>query len=216
MKKLLLLILLVTGLTHATTAQIRSGARLIEGSFNISQTTSSTHWSTNGVLYVQDIKSQQINVSPRLGFLINETFLIGIGIRYVHQRSENVAYTQTSNVYELSPYVRKYIALKENLYLTISGNTYFGIGTGKYSGAYEGDTDIRTFGVSITPGFTYFLDDRWAIAATFSQLYYDYRRDKQSIDPSDQYNSTSKSYGLSLQFNTFSVGVQYFLRNNKE
>ena len=86
-------------------------------------------------------------------------------------------------------------------------------------GINESKSNVLNVRASISPGVTYFLSRQWAIAATAGELFYNYRKEKL-INPSPsipirQTQETDSDFGASLQFNTFSIGLQYFLRNNE-
>jgi hypothetical protein len=227
MKKIIL-VLIPLILSTVSMAQINKGALLYEG-------TVAFYVNNSGSEYSQSISPQeqnytQFSFSPKVGLFTSGTFLLGIGLSYEFQKSENTSSTfgpnQTSttksNVFLLNPYVRKYIKLGDKLFFTITGNSFAGFGKASNELKYDGNdldtkSDILDLRLNVTPGLTYFLTNQWAITANFGQLFYTYR--KQEFESSDftiyQTKSTNHYFGGSLQFNTFGIGVQYIVRNKE-
>ena len=89
---------------------------------------------------------------------------------------------------------------------------------GDYVDNYKSELKIFEYRLNISPGLTYFLNDKWALNANIGELFYSHT--KETPDDykggSEKPKNIEKNYGLSLKFNTFSIGIQYYLRNNSK
>lgn len=151
--------------------------------------------------------------------------MIGGGLHYSHGASESTAfllgtgsvetYESNINIYYLNLNMRKFIPLSEKLYFTVTGNFNWGTGKAEYGLKSEEltEADIASYQLTIVPGASYFVNNRLAVNASFGSLYY--YSEKFDPDSGPQLETTDKNYGLSLQFTTFSAGLQYFI-NKKE
>lgn len=224
MKKLI--VVLIALIPSLSSAQISKGAQLLEGNFSLTSSKSDDEFSTN---YAQDSKQQNtfFAARPRFGFFLNETFLLGFGLSYEFRKityeteytfGQPIIYTsvQKRNMYFFNPYVQKYINLSDKLYLTLSGNLKIGLGDSSYEvNSNKTETEALEFEVSIAPGLTYFVSNKWALTANFGSLYYDHYKETLTTDvgvDEDPVN-VDKNFGASFQFNTFSIGFQYYLNN---
>lgn len=227
MKQILLTVTIIT-LYSQTSAQIQKGAKLLEGviSFNSRRTTGD--FISNGSFVNNNVNSKTTSFSlqPKIGFFTSETFLVGIGAAYEYSHFKATSPVvpsyislQKKNLYFLNPYVRKYFLLKENLFFTISLNLLIGRGREEYN--WMGGVtnfDVVEWRTNITPGLTYFVSDQWAVTANFGQLFYNYRKETLDSDVGmdGEFADIEKDFGASFQFNTFGIGIQYYLRNKTE
>jgi len=225
MKKTILLLLTLT-ISQFATGQINKGAILIEGTVSFNKSETENEFSVNSSFVTDELKSTFFAFRPRIGFFTSKTFLIGMGLNYEHNGYEyktsydgtqGTTYSEKSNIYLINPYIRKFIQLKENIFFTISGNAFVGLGKVKYGENSEIKSNILDLRINVAPGFTYFVSRQWAVTANLGQLFYSYKREKLATDIglSEQPKNIDKDYGVSFQFNTFGVGVQYFLRNKE-
>lgn len=232
MKKILLLLMAIT-VTHIAFSQINKGAILLEGNINFYETKTEDEFFVNFSSGVYDYKSTFFAVNPKIGFFTSETILVGIGLNYEHvgyrykTTFDGVTFstrTEKSNLYFINPYIKKFIPIKDKLFLTLTGNAFIGLGKVKYTDEEDGAEDFEikndqiAFRVNVSPGVTYFLSPQWALTASFGQLFYNYKKEELSeeLGLSNQPKNVDTTYGVSFQFNTFGVGVQYLLRNKSE
>lgn len=219
--KILILTLAALTIVIASSAQINKGAILVEGSmsFDISEADVDGSGTNSGTIQ----ETTQFAFRPQIGFFTSQSWQLGVGLGYNFNQStiddplDFADVKMTSNIFSINSYIRKYISINDKLFLTITGNVGYGFGKSKrdyQDDTYNTDTEADNYNiqVSIGPGLSYFVSNRWAITATFGQLYYFYNKIKVD-DSFDSYESTNNNYGLSFRFNTFGVGVQYFLRN---
>ncbi len=66
------------------------------------------------------------------------------------------------------------------------------------------------------PGITYFISNKWALQASIGSLFFHRIREELDTDfglPEQPVN-VDKIYGMNFDFNSFSIGFQYFFKNN--
>lgn len=220
MKQILLTVAIIITLYSQTSAQIQKGARLLEGviSFNSSSSKNEFYVSNWWISTNAESKATSFSFQPKIGFFTSETFLVGIGADYEYSSYESSPSSkQKTSLYFLNPYIRKYFVLKEKLFFTVSLNVLVGGGRDEYhSTSNVLDIDVFEWRTNVTPGLTYFVSNQWAVTANFGQLFYNYRKETVDHDLDDQPDNVDKSFGASFQFNTFGIGIQYYLRNKTE
>ena len=221
--KTVLITLCALTMAHLSYSQINKGALLLEGGLSFSQSDYNNEHNTADMTISYEGKSTIFSLSPRIGYLTSETFMVGMGIGYSFYGSKiessdplSAAAVTNTNIFSISPYVRKYIVLSDKLYLDVTGRLSAGMGWSKDKMNSEKKDDIFIVGVNIIPGFTYFVNPKWALIANVGRVYYDYSQRKSERTDSNS-NSNSKNvdnqFGVSFALNTFGLGVQYYLRN---
>ncbi|MBP1163692.1 MULTISPECIES: outer membrane beta-barrel protein [Chryseobacterium] len=214
MKKILLAgAVALFGLSNA---QIAKGTTYLSGSVGYSQ-----EESNNG-----NLKKENFNVLPTVGYFVNTNLAVGLGIGY--QTEKNTATTtatlgNTTVVNEsivktpafvVAPFVRKYWTLSDKLYFfgQLAVPMQFGkTETETNSVATSGNTVVTNststeakytkIGVTVKPGLDYFLNKNWSIEATIGEFGYSNYKPKDG-DATNNYN-----FGLNLSSVTF--GVKY-------
>ena len=214
MKKLLLAgAVALFGLSNA---QIAQGTAYISGSVGYSQ-----EESNNG-----DLKKENFNVLPTVGYFVGTNLAVGLGIGY--QTEKNTATTTTTflnttvvneNVtkkpaFVVAPFVRKYWTLSDKLFVfgQLAVPMQFGKAeTEDSSVSTNGTTTVSTststeakytqVGVTVKPGLDYFLNKNWTIEATIGEFGYNNYKPKNG-DATNNY-----SFGLNLA--NVGIGVKY-------
>jgi hypothetical protein len=232
MKKIVVLAMVLL-VTQVAFSQINKGAILLEGSANFNQITAEDEFAVNYTIDTYDYKSTFFAFNPKVGFFTSETLLVGIGLNYEHNgysyksSYDGSTYStrkEKSNLYFINPYIKKFIPIKDKLFLTLTANALVGLGKVNYEikDEFAGEGKIKNdqfaFRVNASPGIAYFFNNQWAITASFGQLFYTYKKEELNADLglSEKPKNVDTTYGLSFQFNTFGIGVQYVLRNKAE
>ncbi|NND93370.1 MAG: hypothetical protein HKN45_00780 [Flavobacteriales bacterium] len=200
-------------------AQIQKGAILFRGNFNF---------------YISEFESEQINstitsentgsttnfiASPGAGLFVSTSDLIGAQLVYDFRfwKTESLSEMRRSEqVFSLGPYYSRYDKIGESLYLVNTLETGIGIGTtkNKEDGTVSSEGELLEIGVAVRTGINYFLNDQFAISAGIGVLSYEWKESKSKNSTSNSENiNRSSRFGLSTKFNTFSLGIQYFLHN---
>ena len=237
MKNLVLILVILFGITFNSSAQIQKGAMLIGGnvSFNVQERNDGFN-TYNFELEDDYYKRTFLVARPQFGIFINESMMLGIGINYEFTETKSkyiniVSYeesksTQKNNLIFINPYFKKFFKVKDDFFVTTSLNFLIGFGKRKTEGEnYYGYNDNRKYELNIfeyrlnvSPGLTYFLNDRWALNASIGQLFYSHTKETPDnyTGVSEKPKNIDKNFGLSFKFNTFSIGIQYYLRNNSQ
>ncbi len=228
MKKVFIVLLIAIFAIPAAKAQINKGAILLGGSLGFYQrkTTDEDPIFNNHTKFKQNETS--FSFLPESGFFISNSFVLGIGLGYQHNKSEFNVYTdndldylheKNTNKILVNPYSEKYFKIGNNIYITLAANINLGFGK-KNEKFHNNDTieDItgNTFSLDIfiTPGITYFISKNWALSGNAGKIYYSYNSTEMIKNGNDNnYNSNTNNYGVSFSFNTFSIGIRYYLRN---
>ncbi|WP_172278506.1 outer membrane beta-barrel protein [Chryseobacterium sp. LAM-KRS1] len=215
MKKLLLAsAIALFGLSNA---QIAKGTTYLSGSVGYSQ-----EESNNG-----NLKKENFNVLPTVGYFVNTNLAIGLGVGY--QTEKTTATTTTTTIlntttvsenitkkpaFVVAPFVRKYWTLSEKLYIfgqlavpmefgktKLENNSVSTSGNTTVSNSTSSEAKYTQIGVTVKPGLDYFLNKNWSIEATIGEFGYNNYKPKDG-DATNNYN-----FGLNLSSVTF--GVKY-------
>ncbi|WFB68721.1 outer membrane beta-barrel protein [Chryseobacterium sp. WX] len=214
MKKILLAgAVALFGLSNA---QIAKGTTYLSGSVGYSQVETN-----NG-----NLKTENFNVLPTVGYFVNTNLAIGLGVGYQTEKTTATTTTTMGNAttvsenvikqpaFVVAPFVRKYWTLSDKLYIfgQLAVPMQFGkTETEKSSVTTAGNTTISNstsnedkytqIGVTVKPGLDYFLNKNWSIEATIGEFGYSNYKPKDG-DATNNYN-----FGLNLSSVTF--GVKY-------
>jgi len=214
MKKLLLAgAVALFGLSNA---QIAQGTAYISGSVGYSQ-----EESNNG-----DLKKENFNVLPTVGYFVGTNLAVGLGIGY--QTEKNTATTTTTflnttvvneNVtkkpaFVVAPFVRKYWTLSDKLFVfgqlavpmqfgktEVEANSVATTGSTVVTNSTSTEAKYTKIGVTVKPGLDYFLNKNWSIEATIGEFGY------SNFKPKDGDATNNYNFGLNLSSVTF--GVKY-------
>jgi hypothetical protein len=234
MKNLILVLIVLFGITLNSSAQIQKGAMLIGGnvSFNV-QEINHEFWPMSKILDNNSDKITFFSATPQYGIFINESTLIGMGIFYEYSKNEEkyidpISFGEEEDIYKsnlvfINPHIKKIFKVKENFFVTTNLNFLIGFGKIKIESHYwpdKGEIEINLFEyrLNVSPGLTYFLNEKWALNANIGQLFYSHQKETPDnyTGFSEQPKNIHKDFGLSFKFNTFSIGIQYYLRNNSK
>jgi len=233
MKRVLTIAFIIT-IAIQSSAQIRKGAILIGGGLNFtgSKSTEETSFGFNGSTG-EEAKESFFGMRGSLGFFTSESTLVGIGLGYENNSIEqtpmqngiaDMPFKFEDNILLINPYLTKYSKLGKKLYFTTTFNILIGTGKGEL-GLSDGqlafeqiDTKISQLQLNITPGLNYFLTNKLALTCNVGQLFYNRRKEKlsESSLAIENLEGVDKDYGLSVSFNTFLIGFQYFLNNGSD
>ncbi|MDC8104209.1 MULTISPECIES: outer membrane beta-barrel protein [Chryseobacterium] len=214
MKKLLLAsAIALFGLSNA---QIAKGTTYLSGSVGYSQ-----EESNNG-----NLKKENFNVLPTVGYFVNTNLAIGLGVGYQTEKTTATTTTTILNTttvsenitkkpaFVVAPFVRKYWTLSEKLYIfgqlavpmefgktKLENNSVSTSGNTTVSNSTSSEAKYTQIGVTVKPGLDYFLNKNWSIEATIGEFGYNNYKPKDG-DATNNYN-----FGLNLSSVTF--GVKY-------
>ena len=231
MKKVILILLLAAGIGLNVSAQVQKGAMLVGGMVGFSHSNrDSDSFSDDQITGNQSYKSSNFNITPRFGYFVGNTFELGIGAGYIFKKEELSGVNDNSSYYSLeskmrifkiNPYLSKYFKISENFYITGTFNMIAGFGKENRKNISSNTPDERKedyklfeMDINITPGITYFINKNWALSGNIGQIYYKWsKKDLLDTDMEDKPKNTYSGFGINMSFNTFAVGIQYYLNN---
>lgn len=214
MKKLLLAgAVALFGLSNA---QIAKGTAYLSGSVGYSQEESNRG----------DLKVENFNVLPTVGYFVNTNLAVGVGIGYQTEKTTSTTTTTLFNTtvvnenvtkkpaFVVAPFVRKYWTLSDKLFIfgqlavpmqfgktEVESSSVATTGNSVVTNSTSTEAKYTQIGVTVKPGLDYFLNKNWSIEATIGEFGYSNYKPKDG-DATNNYN-----FGLNLSSVTF--GVKY-------
>ncbi len=161
----------------------------------------------------QEFSGQDRNffsIAPRAGFFLSDLTALGFATSFT-TTTNTFTDTQgnevdlTNNLFQFGVFMRFHKTVIDNLYLYLEPG--INIGTGKNDLPNGGESDISAFIVSVSPGMTYFLSDKFALEMRFGSLAYN--RQKMEFTGGE---ITDNAFGLSMSLQNVGLGLNYFIR----
>ncbi|NIF04977.1 porin family protein [Chryseobacterium sp. Tr-659] len=197
-------------------AQIAKGTTYLSGSVGYSQKETN-----NG-----NLKKENFNVLPTVGYFVNTNLAVGLGIGYQTEKNTSTTTATLGNTtivnesvtkapaFVVEPFVRKYWTLSEKLYIfgqlavpmqfgktEVESSSVATTGNSVVTNSTSTEAKYTQIGVTVKPGLDYFLNKNWTIEATIGEFGYNNFKPKDG-DATNNYN-----FGLNLSSVTF--GVKY-------
>lgn len=213
--KLFLCVFLIIGINAK--AQMQKGTVSLEGSVSFESRKYNNLQFFNDVGYVgmAETTTTSFSIAPKIGVFTSSSFLVGLGVNYNHMKIDRDNYDPTDrNEFLITPYIRKYIGLVDNLYFTTTFNAGVGFGSITNLNFSGEESDIFMIRANLSPGLTYFISDKFSATANIGSLYYNYEKiepngDSDYVVEGKAYEDSS--FGLSMSLSTVSIGIQYLI-----
>lgn len=212
-----MLALLGAGAFAQSTAPTTQGTKVVSGYVSFNNETSETEMPDgrrSGSVY------RIFYFSPSAGYFIRDGLELGIGLGLRHyagiSKSDDVKKSQTrNNQISLSPYIRKYIAITDQLQLHGTGYASFGIGNGASKEDQDSSFKVthtsNTIGIGVHPGLTYFATPKLGFTATFGTFYFERSSSKSKEKQSNSNSSSSSHFRADLTPSSIGIGINYFI-----
>ncbi|HBD26578.1 outer membrane beta-barrel protein [Flavobacterium sp.] len=194
MKKVLLsaVALLAFGFANAQEEEkgnggFSKGSMFVSGAFSI------------GSEKTDDVKSSDFEIAPKFGYFVTENIAIGGKLGYASMKAENgFGDTQDDAALTVGAFGRYYMTPASQF--SLFGE--FGI---DYSSVEDKLADAKSneIGVNLGLGLSYFLNNNWAIEATWAGL--GYTTNDNGGDGAEKTNT----FGLGADLRSFGFGVIY-------
>lgn len=181
-------------------AQTSQGTVVVTGQFTF---TTSTSESTLNDTISNKSSGTAFRIAPSIGYMLGENLELGAGFNYTHSKTKNINFnsqgdshemTTKTNVFAISPYLKKYFILSEKFALTGQFSTGLGVHKTKYSTNTGCQPKGFSFTAALAPGITYFPSDKFGVSAGLGGLRY-----AQSLSKREE-GSTPKKTDHSLEF----------------
>ena len=195
-----LVVIIVVCLPLMTFAQVEKGRSFISGGIGFTSNTPDNPQPGSTK------KLNRFDVSAMYGFMVGDTWAIGISPMY---QSQVQTFTDDSknhsNSFGIGPFVRKYFSLNDKFYFHLDlayGLTQQKDFTESTSGE-KGPINKSSSNVfSLTPGASYFISDRVALQAMLGKLSYG-----KFKSPGD---NNSSAFDVNFGISSFSLGAAVY------
>lgn len=191
---------------HALVAQtsepvesISKGTKFIGGSFSFSTSKTEDSYQSTGA-----------SIGPLMGFYIKDNLALGGALSYNTGTTEYLV-SNSSTSYSgigLSAFLLRNYRVGNNLFFTLQPQASLGFSKQKYSNISATNYSNFDLGLSISPGFMFFINRKFALQTSIGSLGYSFNRRKQeNIDePTNTHN-----FGLNGALSISSFSIRYFI-----
>lgn len=210
-----MLALLGTWAYAQTSLQTTQGSLVVSGSVSFINDASENPYSDPERKNVDRF----INLNPSIGYFIKDGLEIGTGLGLRYQSSisktDETKHTNRTKTISLSPYVRKYIPLFEQLQL--HGTAYASYGIGNQTGKNDQSSSSvvvsthNSLGIGVYPGLTYFATPRLGFTAVFGNISYNRSKEKAKEDQPYDWSRNSNSFNANFSPSSIGIGFNYFI-----
>lgn len=169
-----------------------------------------------------DLSTFSFTILPDAGYFINDNVAFGLGIGYTQEESKTFEldvniplFVETRiNAFVIAPFMRYYKSIGKSNHWYFWGQLRTAFNFGKNntkvdilntSNMLNTKTNTRTIDIAVSPGFTFFPSEKWAIEVGLRGLYYNI--EDPDIDSDD--NSIIE-IGLGINSFTPNFGVRIF------
>lgn len=205
MKKYLILASALLTFTLPSFSQITPSSYVVGGSSSFSLVTSDHPFTKT--------TTSSFGIRPEMAWFVSEKWLIGGGTGYsISQYLYKDDMFQTRDINQsVSGFIgaTQFFALSDKLYFTLE----YSLGLSYSKSVYKSGTDSmitevlnksksRSIGLGVSPGLTYFLNEKWMLFSRMGSLSYGFDQDiKTGIGV--------HRAGYTFQANSFGLGVRY-------
>jgi hypothetical protein len=113
-------------------------------------------------------KQTNFSLTASYGYLVADSWAVGISINGSNNSTKyNNQIKATGNGYGFSPYVRKYFSIGEKFYFHLDGGVDYQVEKSEFKNPTAPitttDSNAKSTWVYVSPGFSYFLSNRFAL-----------------------------------------------------
>ncbi|SKC66830.1 porin family protein [Ohtaekwangia koreensis] len=158
----------------------------------------------------EDDKTSQFRFAPSVSYFIADNLAIGADLSLVTQKRDDGfggddKYTEIA----VGPLVRYYMFTSNDKF-AFYGQAGFRFGSGKYEPDGLDETKSSSFDLYISPGFSYFFNEHWALDLQLQGI--SYRTEDPNTD-GDADDDKTKTFTFGVDSFNPSLGFRYFLGN---
>ena len=202
MKKII--VILAALVSVAANAQTTQGQLFAGGNLGFSSTNFES---------AKDVKNTSFSIVPEIGYFVADNLAVGLGIGYgmgkVTRPTASVTTETTSSVFVISPFVTYFVATAgDKFFFTPQFRAGFNLGNQKIRetyGTFDQTVTAKTqnIDIAVSPGFTYFPSDNWALDFRIRGLYY-------NMNNPEGGNNNNSTVGLDVSSLRPTIGINYF------
>jgi outer membrane protein len=186
MKKLVLSLALIAFSVGYIFGQAGAGSKMLGGSVNL------ISYKEQQGAGSDDYKISGFQLTPSFGYFISDNFVIGGNLSYSSFTENDQGFKWKSTELAIGPFVRMYkYTSNEKFAFFAEGSLLFG--SGKEDPDGPGEFKSRSITLAISPGFAYFISDKWVIDFQLQGISY------RSYDPNtdvDDDKETTLIFGV--------------------
>lgn len=195
MKKLFCFLLSLGISVAYVNAQTTAGGIMLGGGFSFVST------SYSGT----DTNESEFTFLPSAGYFLFDNFALGLNLTIGSAKSEVGGTDTKTSSFGFGPFARYYM-FTNNEKFAFYGQAAFNIGSSKTDPGAGADLKSGTFDFTVSPGFSYFFNEHWALDLGFRGI------GVRSQDPDkDVDNNESTTFFFGLNSFAPNFGVRYFL-----
>lgn len=202
MKKLLTVLLSLGAFMSTVYAQTTQGNLVFGGSVG--------YWSSTEENALEDEKESEFTFSPSVGYFVVDNLAVGINLQLTSNKYDNgVGGDDKTTTFVVGPFAR-YYKFTSNDKFAFYGQAGFDFGSRKYEPDGGNEVKSSAFDFYISPGFSYFFNEHWAIDLQLQGIRY------ESYDPNtDGDADDDKDSQFSIGVDSFnpSLGIRFYLGN---
>ncbi|MFY9307958.1 MAG: hypothetical protein WAQ28_02795 [Bacteroidia bacterium] len=234
MKKHIFLLSLGSLLSAGAFSQISKGTKFLGGNLSAGLERSDNFYDAPGLSESTYI-NRSFGITPGFGYFISDKMAIGLSAGYSYsyngssyKPSGSSSYTQINstrgNWVSANPYVRYYLTLGEKAALFSQLNASYSHGFMNKDFVYDDGMNEQIeknkisslrLGISLVPGFSYFLSDKFALETTIGNVAYEWTKNTgvpiQTVNAANTYITTHSRLGLNFSTSTINIGFRYFI-----
>lgn len=203
--KFILTVAIVAAVSFSSSAQVVPKSRVIGVSLGVR-----SQYIPNASI---NYSASNFNFQPSFGKFLNEKWLFSVGPDYFYTTMASGQSTSSlrinTHTIGLNAGMTRFIPMFDKLYFTLGGSIYSRISFSKnIVTAFDGTTntsrdEANNSGFIVSPGFAYFLNEKWMLTANFGHLNYDILFNGN--------NSTIHNLNLNLSTNSLGFGFKYVI-----
>ncbi|MBS1952092.1 MAG: hypothetical protein OJF59_000964 [Cytophagales bacterium] len=196
-----ILLLLLSFISFAVSAQFTKGDKFLGGSLNIS--------SQNGASY-NPITNNRFSVGPQAGYFLTEKYALVAKLNYTGAFYETTGSKVISTSFSITPAVRRYFQISDKFFFNLDAYVGFSRQTDKLTNSFSNLTTQNPYyylSAGIEPGFIFFPAPNWGFNASLGGLNYSHYQNLSTA-------STSNSIGLTWS-SSLTFGVSYYFVTKK-
>jgi outer membrane protein W len=151
----------------------------------------------------EDIKTNEFNISPSVGFFVSDNIAVGARLGYTSVKTDDgFGDDVTSDMFSIGAFGRYYATPANQFSMFVELGFNYNSTTDN-DGTGGEDFKSNGFDIALAPGISYFVSDNWAIEASIAALRYE--TNKPDTDGAE----ATTDFGLNVDFSNVAIGVIY-------
>ena len=208
------LISLIILCTICAQAQFTKGTIQVGGGIFFNKSSSDNDVPVN--TYQSAHSSSHFAVSPRVGIFLSKSGSLGLKFGYTERKDESIyntgsyinRHSSKSSIAGISIYYRQLFPLFNKVYFFLE--PLVGISSGPEertdTNALVTKNDYRSIGVSLSPGVSVLVNDKFSLDASIGGISYS----KEKTKGENSSKNSFESFYASVSLSTISLGINYF------